>query len=95
MILGQIIAPYDCTLLGQSRQARAKWGQLVYRQLVALGLAEETFAAHAGKIYIAPLADKLRIEIPLAGLGIGKQLAWYGTAPGYGQNLMTTFCRLA
>ena len=92
---GQIIAPYDCTLLGQSRQARAKWGQLVYRQLVVLGLAEETFAAHAGKIYIAPLADKLRIEIPLAGLGIGCQAGVVRNTPGYGQNLMTTFCRRA
>jgi len=75
---GEIIAPYDCTLLAQGKVARAKWGQLVYRQFVALGLAGNIFAAHAGKVYIAPLVDKLRIETPLAGLGIGQQLAWYG-----------------
>ena len=74
---GQVIAPYDCTLLDQNKQARAEWGQLVIRQLAALGLTKETFAAHAGKVYVAPLSGKLRIETPLAGLGIGKQMAWY------------------
>jgi hypothetical protein len=75
---GQVIAPYDCTLLDQDKPARAKWGQLVYRQLSALGLAEDIFVAHAGRAYITPLADKLRIVTPLAGLGIGQQMAWYG-----------------
>jgi len=75
---GQVIAPYDCTLLNQGKQARARWGQLVYSQLTALGLAQETFVAHAGKVYVVPLRDMLRIETPLAGLGIGQQMAWYG-----------------
>jgi hypothetical protein len=80
---GQVIAPYDCTLLKQGRKARAEWGQLVCSQLAALGLAGEAFAAHAGKVYVAPLAGRLRIETPLAGLGIGQQMAWYGQhAPG-------------
>ena len=74
---GQIIAPYDCTLLDQDKSARVEWGQLVYRQLAALGLAGDTFVAHAGKAYITPLADKLQITTPLAGLGIGQQMAWY------------------
>ena len=42
---GQVIAPYDCTLLDQGRHARAKWGQIVVSQLARLGLAGETFAA--------------------------------------------------
>lgn len=73
----KLIAPYDCTLLAQTRQARDKWGQLVYSQLAALGLTEESFVAHAGRVYVVPLADKLRIVTPLAGLGIGQQMAWY------------------
>jgi hypothetical protein len=72
-----VITPYDCTLLDQDKSARTKWGQLVYRQLSALGLAGDTFVAHAGKAYIIPLADKLQIMTPLAGLGIGQQMAWY------------------
>jgi hypothetical protein len=74
----QVIVPYDCTLLDQGKQARARWGQLIYSQLAALGLSEETFVAHAGKVYVAPLLDKLRIKTPLARLGIGQQMAWYG-----------------
>lgn len=74
---GQVIAPYDCTLLDQDRKARARWGLRVFSQLAALGLAGKTFVAHAGKVYVAPLADKLRIETPLAGLGIGQRMAWY------------------
>jgi hypothetical protein len=74
---GQVIAPYDCTLLDRDQKARARWGLHVFSQLEALGLAGETFVAHAGKVYVAPLADNLRIETPLAGLGIGQQMAWY------------------
>jgi hypothetical protein len=75
---GQVLEPYDCTLLKQGRLARRKWGELVYSQLAERGLASERFVAHAGKVYVMPLAEKLRIETPLAGLGIGRQMAWYG-----------------
>ena len=82
---GQVIAPDDCTLLRQTRQARTEWGQRVYRQLAALGLTGETFVAHAGKVYVAPLAGKLRIETPLAGLGIGQQMVVHLTRERNGQ----------
>lgn len=73
----QVIAPYDCTLVGQKRSAREEWGRRVCHQLEALGLGNETFAAHAGKVYVGPLIHRLRVESPLAGLGIGQRMAWY------------------
>src|SRR5207248_3401008 len=42
------------------------------------GLRGATFYVHAGQTYAGVLVDKLECVLPLAGLGIGRQLAWYG-----------------
>jgi hypothetical protein len=42
------------------------------------GLCGSTFFLHAGWAYAGVLADKLNCVLPLSGLGVGQQLAWYG-----------------
>ena len=49
----------------------------------ALKPSELTIEIHAGADYCHPLAEILqaigiKVELPLKGLGIGEQLAWYG-----------------
>lgn len=79
-----IVAPYDATLTTATRQEKTRWAGKVLTQFVAMypypkGICV-TFLA--GKNYRDPLADLLlghgvdSVEFPMAGLGIGQQLAW-------------------
>lgn len=71
------IAPYDLALGILSVHERSDWGARVLGQLEALGMAQTPCALHAGHAYRAPLEGRVAMTAPLAGLGIGRQLAWY------------------
>jgi hypothetical protein len=78
------VAPYDRYLPDTSRDYRAAWASRVVAQLAERhdlrGLVVE---AHAGRAYCEPLVQPLgeagaTLLQPLAGLGQGERLAWYG-----------------
>lgn len=80
----EIIDPYDVTLNTMSRTERQAWVQKVFEQIALRDLVRSgnTFYFHAGKRYREGLVELLRqhgasVEVPLADLGIGQQLAWY------------------
>ena len=78
------IEPYNLTLNDMNSDKRKEWTEKVFNQMKnRLNLREfgKVFF-HAGKKYREPLIPKLenisiRCEIPLEGLGIGEQKAWY------------------
>lgn len=78
------IEPYDLTLNDMSTRQRKEWTENVFNQMkTKLQLREfDKVFFHAGKKYREYLIPKLReigirCEVPLKGLGIGKQKAWY------------------
>lgn len=78
------IDPYDLTLNNMNSQQRKKWAEKVFDQMKSRLRLEDFNKAffHAGKKYREHLILKLekvgiRCEIPLEGLGIGRQKAWY------------------
>jgi hypothetical protein len=79
------VAPYDQTLSGASRRERRRWSaQVVAALREELGqLHGITFEIHAGSAYTDHgLIDGLEafgaeVELPVRGLGLGEQLAWY------------------
>jgi DGQHR domain-containing protein len=73
-----ILAPYDLTLTAMTRAEREAWADRVVAELDRRGLRHAQFFLHAGRAYAGVLTDKLDCELPLAGLGVGRQLAWYG-----------------
>lgn len=74
----ELIEPYDCTLLKIGRAARLAWGRKVVGQLTEAGIVEAEFTALAGARYAEPLVRAgLRVDLPLKGLRIGEQLAWF------------------
>lgn len=83
------LAPYDVTLNAMGRRERGRWAAQVLEQLrVACGgLEGVVFEVHAGAAYTDHgLAEGLRaggatVELPVAGLSLGQQLAWYAAAP--------------
>jgi hypothetical protein len=82
---GDGLAPYDHTLSGASRRERRRWSaQVVAALREELGqLQDITFEIHAGSAYTDHgLIDGLEafgaeIELPVRGLSLGEQLAWY------------------
>ncbi|MFP5371087.1 MAG: DUF6884 domain-containing protein, partial [Actinomycetes bacterium] len=84
----EVIAPYDVYLPKQSPRYRSAWGQWVVAQLGELhGLQGAVIEGHAGSAYCEPLIGPLAqagatLTQPLAGLGFGRRLAWYGGAGG-------------
>lgn len=85
----QVLEPYDVTLTMMDREQRRRWAQQVLAQFgeTAGGLAGQTFEVHAGSAYAdRGLVEGLRaagatVELPVAGLTFGQQLAWYRTRP--------------
>jgi hypothetical protein len=80
----QQIAPYDLPMASRPIGERREWAELVANQLAAAfpRLKGVTFEIHAGAAYTGSLAPLLEergavVTAPLAGLGLGKSLAWY------------------
>lgn len=83
----RVIAPYETTLKRMDRPQRVAWAQRVHRQLLARRLLPGFLAKIvilAGLDYREHLEhwltlggrDPRGVEVPLRGLGLGRQLAW-------------------
>ena len=78
------IEPYNLTLNDMNSQIRKEWTEKVFNQMksrLRLGDYDRVFF-HAGEKYRELLKPKLenvgiQCEVPLEGLSIGKQKAWY------------------
>lgn len=84
----QELEPYDQSLNDMDRDAIGTWAWMVYRQMEEAGLLELPDMGlyfHAGKKYRKQLRDfvwanyrgGILIKVPLKGMGIGHQLAFY------------------
>lgn len=80
----EVLAPYEVALSQRSAPERRAWGTKAVADLEAeVGdLHGSRVEIHAGALYRnavrTPLEEKgVRVVNPLAGLGIGQQLAWY------------------
>jgi hypothetical protein len=74
-----VLEPYDLSLRQLSARDREQWGNRVAVELTDRFSAGTVLWFHAGALYrdsIAPAVSH-RVRFPLAGLGIGQQLAWY------------------
>lgn len=81
------LAPYERYLPDTPSSFRRAWGMWVIERLELLvgNLSGQTIEIHAGSAYVAalraPLAAKnASLYEPLAGLAMGRRLAWYGNA---------------
>ena len=79
-----VLEPYDETLYSKSPKERRIWADKTLRQLLSLLPKPNQCLVffHAGAKYREFLGGKLteagyHCEVPLEGLGIGEQLAWY------------------
>jgi hypothetical protein len=79
-----VLEPYDEALSRKSRLQQETWARSVFQQLLRVIPRSEDCALffHAGIQYRKNLLETLsergyRCEVPLEGLGIGEQLAWY------------------
>lgn len=75
------VSPYDETLNGKSASHRVEWSTGVMLGLRHAAPAKTTVVFLAGELYRKTLAtflaqDGVRVEVPMAGLGIGEQKAW-------------------
>ena len=76
--LDQRLAPYDDTLNGKSDREMQQWAQAVLRDLaMRADLVHDQFVFLAGERYRRHLVRQLQhVDIPMKGLGIGKQLGF-------------------
>lgn len=85
-----VLEPYDDALQDVSRGERRRWARLVIGQLVSTlsSVRDQTFEIHAGNAYTgfgltSGLIDMgARVELPGAGLPIGRLLAFYAGGDG-------------
>jgi hypothetical protein len=75
------IRPYDESLNNKSREARFSWAVLVMlrlRLIISPGDRVVILAGEKYREFLIPELQELgaKVEVPLKGLGIGKQLAW-------------------
>jgi cytoplasmic iron level regulating protein YaaA (DUF328/UPF0246 family) len=69
----QMLEPYDCSLLRRSTSWRAEWAKTTAKQLSKYKDRPTTILA--GKFYAGAATGFTNKSTPLAGLGIGQQLA--------------------
>ena len=74
--------PYEYTLNKASKDEIVKWSEKVSTELINTIDIDTTVYVYAGanyRKYLLPiLVDHgYRVEVPLVGLGIGQQLAWF------------------
>lgn len=79
----QVIPPYERTLNAMRVAERRAWAASVVEQFDEANLEFDRISVLAGKRYREFLMPALRaratfVDVPLAGLGIGQQLAWLG-----------------
>jgi hypothetical protein len=79
---GQAIEPYNQTLNEMPAEKRKLWALKVFAQILLEmpnGGTVEIFAGDRYREYLIPLLEQggYRVEVPLKGLGIGQQLAWF------------------
>ena len=77
----RVVAPYDETLAAMPASARRAWARRVEGQLEAEGVRARRLVVLAGSKYRQFLMPALHrvaetVEVPMAGLRIGEQLAW-------------------
>ncbi|HEU4325501.1 MAG TPA: hypothetical protein VFS21_20315 [Roseiflexaceae bacterium] len=83
---GELLEPYERTLLGASPEERQRWATRVRRQLLPVLEPADRITVLAGRAYreqLVPFLEGLGYQIasPLAGLGLGQQLAALGRLP--------------
>lgn len=82
-----MISPYELTLNKMAITERKAWAEKVGRQLAPLILSDDHVTVLAGMKYREFLMPTLmgfaaKVEVPMEGLRIGKQLAWLGNRHG-------------
>jgi hypothetical protein len=75
------IAPYEKTLNTVGIVERRNWAENIYRQLTPIVAGRQRVVIFAGQRYRefllpALLRDGLKVDVPMANLRIGEQLAW-------------------
>ncbi|HET7522324.1 MAG TPA: hypothetical protein VFJ73_03260 [Bacillales bacterium] len=79
----QIMQPYDVSIKTFSASEKRQWAKMVIKGLQQYEHPDDvTIYLHGGYVYRKFLEPELRKSgytyvVPLKGLGIGKQLAWY------------------
>ena len=82
---GQVLEPYNLTLNTMRKAERIQWAENVLAAMKQeFDPLQDELVFLAGKKYREPLVDWLQAEgftvsVPMAGLGIGQQLAWLKT----------------
>jgi hypothetical protein len=69
------VGPYDVTLQKMSKYDRGVWNRQVTNQLREGGY-KGPFIILAGALYRGWAIDRLDVEVPMRGLGIGEQKKW-------------------
>ena len=80
----QIISPYEQTLLRMPRNLRQVWARKVLLQLKEVLRTGDRIVFLAGDRYrefLEPGLSRYSVEVPMKGLGIGRQLAWLSQQP--------------
>jgi Family of unknown function (DUF6884) len=77
----EVIAPYEVSLLHMAKATRLAWANAVLIALDELVVKHRAVVVLAGarcREHLVPglEARGVRVDVPLAGMGIGKQLAW-------------------
>lgn len=77
-----VAEPYDSTLNHMDQSARRAWGQAVWQQLSNILRPGDDVVFLAGERYRENVAPALAsagysVQIPMKGLGIGKQKSWF------------------
>lgn len=71
-----VIQPYNKTLNSMTSRERSAWADVVSQQLAQLHF--DNLLVLAGKRYATAVPfGRYDVVFPLAGLGIGQQLAWF------------------
>lgn len=78
---GELVAPYEASLVEAGAEARQAWGRRVAGDLLRRHEHPTRFVVLAGRAYRDVLIPILEAaghvcEVPMAGLGIGQQLRW-------------------
>ena len=80
---GDIVEPYDETLVGATKAQARAWAQMVMRVLSPL-IHGHRVVSLAGESYMRPLRPlwplDVPVELPMGGLSLGKRLQFLGAS---------------